>query len=273
MTYLDGISAFRSGDYEKAISEFQKAIGEDDNNHKAWNALGVVFTKTGKYEKADACYSKALTLAPDTGAYKRNQGKNKAKWDADEVIEVGDDAGVRILKGLIKPAGGQKPPPTIGQYITGIALLLLFLGIIFGIIAAVMGGSNSTFTDDDRKFLDIMDGYIKETQKITNESNEYATKKDLKSMKEIINNGIILAQNTLEQISKLNLSPKMQPYYTTMKLAIDKYQLSNRRMLEGTESMENGGTGATAFAAATNDMEDYARLLTIGNEQLNELTK
>ena len=26
MTYQDGVSAFRSGDYEKAISEFQKAI-------------------------------------------------------------------------------------------------------------------------------------------------------------------------------------------------------------------------------------------------------
>jgi Flp pilus assembly protein TadD len=47
------MEAFRSGNYQAAADAFHDAITTDDQDHKAWNALGVVYTKTGEYEAAD----------------------------------------------------------------------------------------------------------------------------------------------------------------------------------------------------------------------------
>jgi hypothetical protein len=143
MTYQAGISAFKSGDYQSALNELHQATEEDDQNHKAWNALGVVLTKTGDFETADTCYQNALTLAPDTPVYQRNRDKNRVKWQEGEVLEVEEDTGVRIPKGPIKTG-----EPDVGdRFSNKFAIILSVIGFFFGVVTAsltlVLGGFGS----------------------------------------------------------------------------------------------------------------------------------
>ena len=51
--------------YEKAVWEYQKAIGMDPQLVAAYNGIGVAYTMLEKYEEAVAAQQKALELQPD----------------------------------------------------------------------------------------------------------------------------------------------------------------------------------------------------------------
>lgn len=142
MSYQSGVTAFKEGNYQKAATELHQVVEEDDQNHKAWNALGVVLTKTGQYEDADSCYHNALTIAPDTPAYQRNRDKNKAKWKADEVIEV-DDEPAPVKNPIKKPATQTPTQYTRAQQALGVVGILIFLIIMGGACVAIMGSGSS----------------------------------------------------------------------------------------------------------------------------------
>ena len=55
----------KDGHYEKAVSEYQKAIGMDPQLAAAYNGIGVAYTMLEKYEAAVAAQQKALELQPD----------------------------------------------------------------------------------------------------------------------------------------------------------------------------------------------------------------
>ena len=55
----------KDGHYEKAVSEYQKAIGMDPQSVAAYNGIGVVYTMLGAYDEAVAAQQKALELQPD----------------------------------------------------------------------------------------------------------------------------------------------------------------------------------------------------------------
>ncbi|RKU07641.1 hypothetical protein C6503_24450 [Candidatus Poribacteria bacterium] len=55
----------KGGHYEKAVSEYQKAIGMDPQLVSAYNGIGVAYTMLEKYEAAIAVQQKALELQPD----------------------------------------------------------------------------------------------------------------------------------------------------------------------------------------------------------------
>jgi len=74
-----GLQAYRAGNFEEAGELLQEALEIDDQNHKAWNALGIVCSKIGNYEDADVCYENALTIAPETTIYEENRTKNSIK--------------------------------------------------------------------------------------------------------------------------------------------------------------------------------------------------
>jgi len=82
--FRKGIDLFKSGKYQEASDIFLQLIEKDDRNHKAWNALGVVYTRTGRYEEADDCYGKALSIAPGTAPYQRNQERNRSNLQPKE---------------------------------------------------------------------------------------------------------------------------------------------------------------------------------------------
>ena len=55
----------KGGHYEKAVSEYQKAIGMDPRLATAYNGIGVAYTMLEKYEAAVAAQQKALELQPN----------------------------------------------------------------------------------------------------------------------------------------------------------------------------------------------------------------
>lgn len=132
MSYSTGMEAFKAGNYQIAADAFMEVVNEDENNHKAWNALGVVYTKTGQYEHADTCYENALTLAPGTAAYERNREKNKEKWQPEDVLSVDDD------KPEPQKSIPQQESPNEGdRFSNKLAILLAVLGFLFGVIISV----------------------------------------------------------------------------------------------------------------------------------------
>ena len=55
----------KNGHYEKAVSEYQKAIGMDPQSVAAYNGIGVAYTMLEAYDEAVAAQQKALALQPD----------------------------------------------------------------------------------------------------------------------------------------------------------------------------------------------------------------
>ncbi len=90
--FRQGVAQFKSGNYQEASTFFLRIIDQDEENHKAWNSLGVVYTKIGRYVEADECYEKALTLAPNTAPYQRNQERNRANMEPKEISLFEDES-------------------------------------------------------------------------------------------------------------------------------------------------------------------------------------
>jgi len=55
----------KDGHYEKAVSEYQKAIGMDPQSVAAYNGIGAAYTMLEAYDEAIAAQQKALELQPD----------------------------------------------------------------------------------------------------------------------------------------------------------------------------------------------------------------
>lgn len=55
----------KDGHYEKAVSEYQKAIGMDPQSVAAYNGIGVAYTMLEAYDEAVAAQQQALELQPD----------------------------------------------------------------------------------------------------------------------------------------------------------------------------------------------------------------
>lgn len=79
MSYDEGMKLFKSGNYRAAAEQFATVTEADENNHKAWNALGICLSKIGEYEQAAVCFDNAVTLAPENATYLKNQAGNEKK--------------------------------------------------------------------------------------------------------------------------------------------------------------------------------------------------
>lgn len=71
-----GLRAFRSGDFQTAVELLSEAVEYDEQNDRAWNALGTACAKIGRYEDADLCFGNAITIAPDNPVYQKNRRTN-----------------------------------------------------------------------------------------------------------------------------------------------------------------------------------------------------
>ncbi|GEM_PF-3097764 len=70
--YKEAMNLYYNKEYEKAAELFVTILNQDQEHHKAWNALGVCFKKTHDNEKAKQCFENAISLFPDSSVYKRN---------------------------------------------------------------------------------------------------------------------------------------------------------------------------------------------------------
>lgn len=145
MTFEDGMKKFKGGDYEGAAHEFVLVTENDDQNHKAWNALGICLSKTGEYESAGTCFENAVALDAGNATYKKNQERNDKKRGLQEDSLELDDEPIALRK------VGYKPQSSIEQdrFSNKLSIVLAVAGFFFGICIAVflliMGGIGSAF--------------------------------------------------------------------------------------------------------------------------------
>lgn len=61
-------------EYEEAEEAHKRALKVDENSYKALVNLGVVYRLTDRYDEAEACYIKALSIKPDYPALHASLG-------------------------------------------------------------------------------------------------------------------------------------------------------------------------------------------------------
>ena len=74
-SFQSGMRALKNKQYDEAVIHFTNAIQEKSDIHKAYNALGVTYSKTGNKKEAEKCFEKALILDPYNLTYEKNLGK------------------------------------------------------------------------------------------------------------------------------------------------------------------------------------------------------
>jgi len=144
MTLSEGLQLFRDGKYDEASEKILEVVQNDENNHKAWNALGVVLSKTGQKDDAQSCFENAVQLDPDNETYKKNLEKilnnkgNKAKPTINhpkkETIEQKNPL-IPLLLSIIFPGFGQ-----VYNGMGGVAGLVRGIGTIIGYFIFVIPG-------------------------------------------------------------------------------------------------------------------------------------
>lgn len=63
--YTLGITAFRGGDFETAVTEFESACHLNSGDYRLFNALGAAYAGKGLFEKAIGAFKAAEQIAPD----------------------------------------------------------------------------------------------------------------------------------------------------------------------------------------------------------------
>ncbi|MDD1728661.1 MAG: tetratricopeptide repeat protein, partial [Methanospirillum sp.] len=133
MSFDDGMRAFKEGNYDQASRLFVAVTEQDENNHKAWNALGICLSKTGEYEQAGICFDNAVTLDPANPIYKKNQAKNDTRIKAapEESLELDDGPVIRTQRQTVRYAKDSDPDVGRGPFWLGLT------GFIFGILVSL----------------------------------------------------------------------------------------------------------------------------------------
>jgi len=80
MGFEEGLKLFKEGNYLAASYIFEAITISDHYNHKAWNALGVTYTKIGRIKEAGTCFNNAVKLKPDSEIYRKNKKINEKKF-------------------------------------------------------------------------------------------------------------------------------------------------------------------------------------------------
>ena len=69
MTSIDELSKtgkkqLEDGQYEDALSSFERAISLNKNDPDLWNLMGIVLRSLGRYDEAVECFDKSLEIDP-----------------------------------------------------------------------------------------------------------------------------------------------------------------------------------------------------------------
>lgn len=83
--FREGMRLFGEKDYSGAEKIFREILSSDHTNHAAWNAIGVVFSKTDRYSLADEAFEQALLLNPGNITYEKNRDRNLIKIPSTEI--------------------------------------------------------------------------------------------------------------------------------------------------------------------------------------------
>lgn len=149
MSFDEGMRLFRSGDIPGACEQFHQAVEQDENNHKAWNALGICLSKTGEYEDADTCFENALMLDPGNATYERNREKNSIKAPKSAPSNNNPKRPVHYQHNVQSEEENEYDEPIGDRFSNKLAIIIAVIGFIFGIIFAflvmMVGGLGAVF--------------------------------------------------------------------------------------------------------------------------------
>ena len=59
-----GKKQLEDGQYENALSSFEKAISLNQNDPDLWNMKGIALRSLGRYNEAIECFNKSLEIDP-----------------------------------------------------------------------------------------------------------------------------------------------------------------------------------------------------------------
>ena len=59
-----GKKQLEDGQYEDALSSFERAISLNQNDPDLWNLMGIVLRSLGRYDEAVECFNKSLEIDP-----------------------------------------------------------------------------------------------------------------------------------------------------------------------------------------------------------------
>src|SRR5579885_816578 len=82
IVFDQAVQALVSGDYPAAERKFQLVLREKPNHVGALGNLGIVYSRTGRSERAIAVYERALKISPDDRAILLNLGLVYLKQEA-----------------------------------------------------------------------------------------------------------------------------------------------------------------------------------------------
>jgi len=149
MSFDEGMKLFRSGDVPGACEQFHQAVEQDENNHKAWNALGICLSKTGEHEDADTCFENALMLDPGNATYERNREKNSIKIPKSPPPKNNPKISAPCQQDVQYEDENEYDEQLGDRFSNKLAIIIAVLGFIFGIIFAflvmVVGGLGTVF--------------------------------------------------------------------------------------------------------------------------------
>jgi len=109
--YQKGIEATNSGDFDKAIDDFQQALQLKADDADALNMLAHAQRKTGKIDEALENYKKALRLQPNFPQAREYLGEayiQAALMEMDTLKDEGPDGQeqLKILQAALRDAAG-----------------------------------------------------------------------------------------------------------------------------------------------------------------------
>ena len=59
-----GKKQLEDGQYEDALSSFERAISLNQSDPDLWNLMGIVLRSLGRYDEAVECFNKSLEIDP-----------------------------------------------------------------------------------------------------------------------------------------------------------------------------------------------------------------
>ncbi len=92
----------RTGEKDKALAAFEKALSLNPDDAKAWNNIGVVHYDNGKYDKAIPCFKKAIALDPNDQRFWYNLGLAYYHIGAYDDAITAYNASLHIIEGNAK---------------------------------------------------------------------------------------------------------------------------------------------------------------------------
>ncbi len=111
-----GNAYWNEGQYDQAISDYNKALEINPRHTQAYNNRGVAYRSKGQYDQAISDYNKALEINPRFAAAYYNRaivylstGQYDKAWeDVYKAQDLGHKIHPRFLKDLRKASGRQK---------------------------------------------------------------------------------------------------------------------------------------------------------------------